>query len=165
MKSYVEKVSGKSEFDIAIILGSGVDIQGNILCSINYNSIPGFPSVGVEGHEGRLDILNVGDISVLVFKGRFHYYEGRENWEIRAIPYLSSLLGCKYFFSTCAVGAVSRKAASSDFMVLRDHINFQGKNPLVGLSEFFGSQVFVDLKNCYDKKFIEIVLNVAREKN
>ncbi|SNR91556.1 purine-nucleoside phosphorylase [Desulfurobacterium atlanticum] len=162
---FIKKAVGFSSFDIAVVLGSGVELPGKKVQTISYSDIPSFPSTQVEGHKGVFEAIELKGLKIAVFKGRFHYYEGRTDEEIRAIPLLSALLGCKLFVTTCAVGAVSRRAAAVDFVVIEDHINLQGKNPLVGLIKKYGSKVFVDLKGCYDNDFSDTFLKVALNKN
>ncbi|WP_456459771.1 purine-nucleoside phosphorylase [Desulfurobacterium sp.] len=157
---YIKELSGTETFDVAIVLGSGVEI-GDVSFEIPYNKIPEMPVPSVPGHRGILKLVNIGVISALVFSGRFHYYEGRSDEEIRAIPRLSHLLGCKFFIATCAAGAVSRRAAASHLVVVEDHINLIGRNPLTGLIKTYGSDVFVDLKFAYDRQFIDAFLDCA----
>ncbi len=149
---------GEEAFDVAIVGGSGIKLEESV-GSIPYIEIPGMPEPAVPGHEGRLHYLRLGTNRVLFFEGRFHYYEGRSDAEIRFIPELSSLLGVKLMILTCASGAVSRKAAELEMGVIVDHINLIGRNPLIGLVREYGSRVFVNAKEIYDreisKKFLQ----------
>ncbi|WP_456395424.1 purine-nucleoside phosphorylase [Desulfurobacterium sp.] len=157
---YIKELSGVETFDVAIVLGSGIEI-GDVSFEIPYNEIPEMPVPSVPGHRGVLKLVKINSISALVFSGRFHYYEGRSDEEIRTIPYLSHLLGCEFFISTCAAGAISRRAVASHLVVVEDHINLMGKNPLTGLIKRYGSGVFVDLKFAYDRQFIDTFLDCA----
>ena len=163
MKEAVEKIkelSGEEKFDVAVVGGSGIDI-GKSELEIPYSQIPGMPQTAVPGHKGVLKIVKLGEKRVLFFEGRFHYYEGREDWEIRFIPELSSRLGVEIFIPTCASGAVSRRAVESEIGVIYDHINLTGRNPLVGLIKKHGSRVFVNGKRFYDRELVETFLRTG----
>ncbi|WP_457569815.1 purine-nucleoside phosphorylase [Desulfurobacterium sp.] len=159
---YIKEKLGVDKFDVAIVLGSGVKL-GEVAVEIPYKDIPGMPLPAVPGHEGVLKVMKIGKLMAAVFSGRFHYYEGRSDEEIRFIPMLSSLLGCELFIATCAVGAVSRRAAFSHLVVVEDHINLIGKNPLTGLIKTYGSKVFIDMKSVYDRRFIDTFLDCCFE--
>jgi len=150
----VKKLTGKECFDVAVVGGSGIDL-GEAEVEIPYSEIPGMPEPAVPGHRGLLKVFSVSGKSLLFFEGRFHYYEGREDWEIRFIPQLAASLGVKVFIPTCASGAVSRRAAESEIGVIYDHINLLGRNPLVGLIKEHGSRVFVNGKKFYDRALVE----------
>ncbi len=158
----IKEFFNSREFDVAIIGGSGIDI-GEGVKSLPYREIPGMPVPKVPGHKGNLKLLEIGRKKVLFFEGRFHYYEGREDWEIRYIPWLCSKLGVKLFIPTCASGAVSRKAARSSVGIVYDHINLLGRNPLVGLIEEAGEKVFVNGKEFYDKEVVKAFVRKAIE--
>ncbi|WP_456454969.1 purine-nucleoside phosphorylase [Thermovibrio sp.] len=151
-----------SEFDVAIVGGSGIDI-GKGEKSLPYSEIPGMPLPKVPGHKGNLKLFEVGEKKVLFFEGRFHYYEGRQDWELRYIPWLCSELGVKLFIPTCASGAVSRKAAMSSIGIIYDHINLLGRNPLVGLIGKAGEKVFVNGKEFYDQEIVRAFMRKALE--
>jgi purine-nucleoside phosphorylase len=148
---FVREKTGIESFDIAIVGGSGVDI-GEAGVEIPYYQIPDMPAPFVPGHSGVLKILELEGKKTLVFEGRFHYYEGRSDSEIRFIPELAANLGVKLFIPTCASGAISRKAAFSEIGIVVDHINLLGRNPLVGLIKDYGSEVFVNGKEIYDRE-------------
>jgi len=157
----VREFFGEEEFDIAVVGGSGIEFgEGK---ELPYSEIPGMPLPKVSGHRGRLKFRKLGENRVLLFEGRFHYYEERSDEELRAIPELASELGVKLFIPTCSSGAISRKAARSEIGVITDHINLIGRNPLVGLVEKYGSRVFVDGKKIYDEDVGEIFLTKALE--
>jgi len=157
---FIRRETGIDEFDVAIVGGSGIELEG-FSCEIPYSRIPGMPKTLVPGHEGKLKVAEIGKKKVLLFQGRFHYYEGRTDEEIRFIPLLASRLGAKVFIPTCASGAVSRRAASSEIGVVVDHINLTGKNPLVGLIKFFGDKVFLNAKTLYDRELSDLFLKTG----
>ena len=153
----ISNLTGLSQFDVAVLGGSGIELGESIL-EIPYSQIPGMPLPKVPGHSGKLKVYRIRERNLLFFEGRFHYYEGREDWEIRFIPELCSHLGVKVFIPTCASGAVSRRAAQSEIGVIYDHINLLGRNPLVGLIEKYGSKVFVNGKTFYSKRLVNLFL-------
>ncbi|WP_457568389.1 purine-nucleoside phosphorylase [Desulfurobacterium sp.] len=155
--AYLKEALQKECFDVAVLLGSGIEI-GEAGQEIPYEKIPGMPVPRVPGHRGVLKPVNIDGLSVVVFGGRVHYYEGREDRDLRFIPHLASLLGCRLFVATCAAGAVSRRAAASHLVVVEDHINLIGRNPLTGMISSRGSEVFVDLKDIYDRQFVDAFL-------
>ena len=160
----ISRLTGIDRFDIAIVGGSGINI-GEAAAEIPYSEIPGMPQPAVPGHRGILKVFETGGKKVLFFEGRFHYYEGREDREIRFIPELSSKLGVRIFIPTCASGAVSRRAVESEIGIVYDHINLLGRNPLIGLIKEYGSHVFVNGKRFYDRKLTELFLKAALEED
>ncbi|WP_163329172.1 purine-nucleoside phosphorylase [Desulfurobacterium thermolithotrophum] len=160
--AFIKEKTGTKEFDVAVLGGSGIKLD-KIFTEIPYSQIPQMPIPSVPGHSGTLKILEVGKKKVLFFEGRFHYYEDREDWELRFIPELSAKLGVKLFISTCASGAISRKAAQSEIGVIVDHINLLGRNPLVGLIKSYGDKVFINGKEIYDRKVSDLFLRKGIE--
>ena len=156
----IREITGETSFDVAVVGGSGIDL-GRADAEIPYSEIPGMPEPAVLGHKGVLKLYRVSGKKVLFFEGRFHYYEGREDWEIRFIPELSAGLGVKIFIPTCASGAVSRRAAESEIGVIYDHVNLLGRNPLIGLIREYGSKVFVNGKKFYDRTLVEVFLKAG----
>ena len=158
----VREFFGEESFDVAVVGGSGIEL-GEVEKELPYSQVEGMPLPAVPGHKGLIKFLRIGEKKVLFFEGRFHYYEGREDWEIRFIPQLCFQLGVKFFIPTCASGAVSRRAALSEVGIIYDHINLLGRNPLVGLIKEFGSRVFVNGKEFYDAEAVELFLRKALE--
>ncbi len=137
-----------------MILGSGFQhalTHLDVKVEIPYGQLPGFTSVGVSGHAGKLVIGQCGKISVLVLKGRTHFYEGHEMERITFPIRVLSELGVKSLLLTNAAGGINRKFKAGDFMVLEDHINFMGTNPLRGPA-IPGLPRFVDMTRVYDAK-------------
>jgi purine-nucleoside phosphorylase len=121
-----------------------------VLREIAYGQIPGFPTVGVTGHAGKLVIGRFGKVPALVLKGRAHYYEGHEMERLTFPIRVLAEMGIRTVLLTNAAGAVNRKYRSGDFMALEDHINLMGVNPLRGLVSP-GLPQFVDLTRVYDR--------------
>jgi len=156
----IREFFGKEKFDVAVLGGSGIGFTGR---ELPYSEIPGMPLPKVPGHRGVLKFKEIGNKAVLFFEGRFHYYEGREDWEIRFIPQLAAQLGVELFIPTCSSGAVSRRAAGAEIGVITDHINLIGRNPLVGLIGEFGQRVFINGKKIYNREIGEDFLRRGLE--
>ena len=157
---FIREKTGIEKFDIAIVGGSGISLEAST-SEIPYSLIPDMPEPYVPGHTGILKVFEINSKKVLFFEGRFHYYEGRTDEEIRFIPCLCKSLGVKVFIPTCSSGAVSRKAAQCDIGIITDHINLMGRNPLAGLIKNHGAKVFVNGKEFYSKKLTKAFLEAA----
>lgn len=138
----------------AIIAGSGL---GNSLprledmTTVSYKKIPGFPSTTVKGHAGELVFGRMGGSDVVVMRGRFHYYEGRPLSFIAFPVRVLAALGVKNLVLTAAVGSLKPAIKPGDMLILKDHINFMGGNPLMGnYNEAFG-EMFPDMNEPYDR--------------
>ncbi|MGL5764018.1 MAG: purine-nucleoside phosphorylase [Sarcina sp.] len=152
--------------DLALILGSGLGAIADTIENaeyFNYSDIPGFPVSTVEGHAGRLVIGKLEGKVVVAMQGRFHYYEGYNMQEVTFPVRVMKLLGCEKLIVTNAAGAVNANYKPGDLMIITDHINFSGANPLIGknLSEF-GTR-FPDMSDAYDKALRVEVKKVASE--
>jgi purine-nucleoside phosphorylase len=149
---------------LAMVLGSGFQhalAQFEVLREIAYGQIPGFPTVGVTGHAGKLVFGRFDKVPVLVLKGRAHYYEGHEMERLTFPIRVLAEMGLRTVLLTNAAGAVNRRYRSGDFMALTDHINLMGVNPLRGLVPL-GLPQFVDLTRVYDRQLIDLIKRAAR---
>lgn len=139
--------------EVAIVLGSGLAGAAPPLTRvklIQYSDIPGFPATTVSGHSGRLMIGRfAGKLPVAVMQGRFHYYEGHSmesmTLPLRALEYM----GLKTVIITSAVGSLRRNLRPGAICVLKDHINFMGRNPLRGFHEEEFGEMFPDMVGAY----------------
>lgn len=165
-----EKVeSGKIEMpSVLITLGSGLGSfaeSSDKLFVIPYNEIPHFPFSTVHGHKGRL-ILSRDKVTGRTFwimQGRVHYYEGYSMNDVVFPLRALILLGIKKFIVTNAAGGVNRNFEPGDLMIIRDHINMMGTNPLVGRNlEEFGTR-FPDMTNAYSRKLGILMQKAAVE--
>jgi len=162
----VEKLKVKPE--IGLILGSGL---GGIADQIedaehySYGDIPHFPVSTVEGHAGKLVIGTLEGKKVVAMQGRFHYYEGYKMEEVTFPVRVMKLLGVEKLIVTNAAGAVNKSFNPGDLMLISDHLNLIGDNPLIGknLNEF-GTR-FPDMSNAYDKNLREKVREIAKSLN
>lgn len=136
-----------------IILGSGLGGLGEKLenaVSLDYKDIPDFPQSTVKGHGGRLICGKLGSREVLCMQGRFHLYEGHDPQVINRLFCMFKLLGISELIVTNAAGSLNPDMPPGSLMLISDHINFSGRNPLIGPDdEGFGPR-FPDLSNAYD---------------
>jgi purine-nucleoside phosphorylase len=150
---------------IALVLGSGLGAFADDLASatrIPYDKIPGFPRSTVEGHAGALAIGKVGDVPVAVMQGRVHSYEGYSAKEVVFPMRVLWRLGARAAILTNAAGAINLEYSQGALVVIRDHINLQGTNPLIGPNdERFGPR-FPDMTQAYWRPYREIALGEAK---
>jgi purine-nucleoside phosphorylase len=149
---------------IAMILGSGLGAIGDIIGDAEYypyEEIPGFPQTTVAGHAGRLVIGRLEGKEVVAMQGRFHFYEGHSMEEVTFPIRVMKHLGIKILIVTNAAGAVNKNYTPGDLVLIVDHINFQGTNPLIGKNyDGFGPR-FPDLSCPYDPELRKIAKEVA----
>ncbi|MGA8221733.1 MAG: purine-nucleoside phosphorylase [Candidatus Acidiferrales bacterium] len=150
---------------VALVLGSGLGAFADDLANavkIPYEKIPGFPRSTAAGHAGRLVIGNVGNVPVAAMQGRVHYYEGYTAKEIVFPMRVFGRLGIRAAILTNAAGGINLEFKQGALVVLRDHINLQGLNPLLGPNdERFGPR-FPDMTQAYWKTYREWVLVEAK---
>ncbi len=156
--AHLKKVSALRP-TLAIVLGSGfhhVLTALRVEKTISYARIPGFPVPGVSGHAGELFFGKLGGVPVVVLSGRAHFYEGhpmdRVTFAVRAL----AEFGMRDLLLTNAAGGINHGFRRGDFMVLTDHINLMGANPLRGASNF------VDLTRVYDARLGELLFRAGR---
>ena len=150
---------------IALVLGSGLGAFADELASatrIPYHKIPGFPRSTVPGHAGSLVIGKSDKVAVAAMQGRVHLYEGYSSREVVFPMRVLGRLGIRVAILTNAAGASNPAYSQGALVVIRDHINLQGKNPLVGPNdERFGPR-FPDMSAAYFKPYREIALREAK---
>ncbi|MCM8758931.1 MAG: purine-nucleoside phosphorylase [Candidatus Omnitrophica bacterium] len=152
--------------EIGIILGTGlgkfvekIDIEK----IIPYSSIPNFPVSTVEGHAGNLIFGKIKGKNLVAFQGRFHLYEGYSAKEI-ALPIRTlKFLGTKILIESNAAGGLNPLFKTGDIVIITDHINLTGHNPLIGENYDEIGVRFPDMSQPYDEKIIEIAERVALE--
>jgi purine-nucleoside phosphorylase len=146
---------------LGVVLGSGLGPVAEAVSeavAVPYGEIPGFPRPGVEGHDGRLVLGRLGGLPVAVLQGRAHYYEsGRADAMKTPISALAGL-GCETLLLTNAAGSLRRPVGPGSLMLIADHINFGGANPLFGVTD--GSQ-FLDMSAAYDPALRRTMLDAA----
>ena len=139
---------------VALVLGSGMGdaVAGDVRVAqeFDYESLPGFPPPTVPGHLGRLVMGDLYGVPAAVFRGRIHYYEGLGIAATTLIPRVASALGVRTLVLTNAAGGLDRSMRVGQLMLIEDHINMLGVNPLTGWSFPSGQPAFVDLSSVYD---------------
>ncbi|MBS4209697.1 purine-nucleoside phosphorylase [Bacillus sp. FJAT-50079] len=150
--------------EIGLILGSGLGILAEEIeepIKIPYEQIPHFPVSTVEGHVGQLVIGRLQGKQVIAMQGRFHYYEGYHFSEVTFPVRVMKLLGVSRLIVTNAAGGVNETFNPGDLMIITDHINQMGGNPLIGPNEErFGAR-FPDMSEPYNKKLIQFAKETA----
>lgn len=151
--------------DTAIILGSGL---GGLISAIKnplvipYADIPGFPTPTVAGHEGYLYAGRIGRHNVLCLQGRFHFYEGIDPMIVDAVIKMLKDLGVVQMIITNAAGSLRTSLPTGSLLLISDHINLSGINPLIGQHE---APYFPDMSNAYDYDMRRHFLKIAAEEN
>jgi inosine/guanosine/xanthosine phosphorylase family protein len=151
---------------VALVLGSGLGsaIGPGAMISeaeVPYAEIPGFPPPSVPGHAARLTLGSLFGVPAAVFSGRVHFYEGHGMAGPTLIPRLSAALGARVLILTNAAGGLDADMRAGDLMLLTDHVNLMGANPLTGWRFGDGTPAFVDLSNVYDPSLRAAALAVA----
>lgn len=153
---------------IAIILGSGLSgITNNIKNKeeLNYKDIPHFLNSKIQGHEYKLTFGEIGKNKIVALQGRFHYYEGYNLKDITFPIYVLKMLGIKTLIITNACGGINTSFNPGDLMIISDHLNISGLNPLIGDNdERFGPR-FPDMSEIYSKRLIKLTKDIASKNN
>ncbi len=150
---------------VALILGSGLGEYGNtmdVVATIPYAEIAGFPQSTVQGHKGQFLFGYVGKVPVVCMQGRVHYYEGYPITDVVLPVRLMKLMGAEVLFLTNAAGGVNLNYSAGDLMLIEDHICMI-PNPLIGenISEF--GPRFCDMSDTYDKVLRDIIKEQAHQ--
>src|SRR5699024_7129417 len=149
---------------IGLILGSGLGVLADEIenpTKISYEDIPGFPVSTVEGHAGQLVIGELNGVEVIAMQGRFHYYEG---YGLDVVTYPVRIMkefGVEMLLVTNAAGGVNRSFQAGDLMLITDHINNTGQNPLIGENIKEHGVRFPDMSSAYDQKLQQIAKQTA----
>jgi purine-nucleoside phosphorylase len=150
---------------IALVLGSGLGAFADEIESavrIPYAKIPHFPQSTAIGHAGRLVIGKVDGVDVLGMQGRVHLYEGYTAKQVAFPVRVFAQLGVRAVILTNAAGGIRKEFTQGRLVIISDHINLQGDNPLIGPNEERFGPRFPDMTMAYDKKFREVALTESR---
>jgi purine-nucleoside phosphorylase len=152
--------------EIGIILGSGLNdlaekVENPVI--IDYKDIPSFPVSTAPGHKGRFVIGTLSGKDVICMQGRFHYYEGYSTEQIIMPIRVMKLLGVKKLILTNAAGGINLSFNVGDIMVITDHINLTGTNPLIGKNDERFGERFTDMSYTYTPSLIELASKTADE--
>lgn len=168
LKTCLESVREKTDFqpEVALILGSGLgdyadEIQ--VVQTIDYSEIQGFPTSTVPGHKGRFVFGYVGKVPVVIMQGRVHYYEGYPMQDVVLPTRLMGMLGAKKLILTNAAGGVNFDFQPGDFMMITDHITTAVPSPLIGQNLDELGVRFPDMSEVYSKRIQEIIKTAAKD--
>ncbi len=153
---------------VGIILGTGIGPLAEkieVETSIDYAAIPHFLKPTATGHKGRLVCGKLNGASVMAMEGRFHAYEGYPLDAITLPVRVMKALGCELLIVTNACGGMNPNFACGDIMVIDDHINLMGSNPLVGINDDRLGPRFPDMARPYDPELIDRAQAIARRED
>jgi purine-nucleoside phosphorylase len=156
----------KEQYQIGIILGTGL---GGLVKEIkiehqfDYSELPHFPLSTVESHNGKLIFGKIGDKSVVAMQGRFHYYEGYSMQQITFPVRVMKFLGVQHLLVSNACGGMNPLFRRGDVMLMVDHINLLGDNPLIGKNEDDLGPRFPDMSEPYALDLIKLAEDAALE--
>ncbi len=162
-EAVIRRLSGRVPL-VGLVLGSGLGgVAASLTDSVRlpYAEIPGFSPPSVEGHAGELVVGGFGGVTVACLSGRIHLYEGEAIERVVFGVRLLAALGCRGVLLTNAAGGIRRDLGPGSLLVISDHLNLTGKNPLIGALEP-GSTRFVDMTTAYDARFRELARDAAR---
>ena len=166
--AYVRSALGGRRPEIAITLGSGLGDLAERLdapLTIPYKEIPHFPVSTVSGHKGQFVCGKLGGKEVLCMQGRFHYYEGYDLKQVTMPVRAMKLLGIDSLLVTNAAGGINTGFHTGTLMLIEDHLNLTGENPLIGENlDAFGDRFF-DMTVAYDKEYRTLAKATAEELN
>ncbi|APH04531.1 purine-nucleoside phosphorylase [Bacillus weihaiensis] len=151
---------------IGLILGSGLGVLAEEIqnpVKIPYGDIPHFPVSTVEGHAGQLVFGTLNGANVVAMQGRFHFYEGYSLEKVTSPVRVMKELGVETLLVTNAAGGINEAFEAGDLMLISDHINNMGTNPLIGPNDSNLGVRFPDMSEAYDKKYRELAKQVAKE--
>ena len=152
------------EVRVALVLGSGLGAFADELESaeaIPYAEIPGFARPTVEGHAGRLVLGKVGGVGVAAMQGRFHFYEGYTLEEVTFPIRVLALLGASSLVLTNAAGGLNNSFEQGALVLISDHLNLMGTNPLLGPNDLRFGQRFPDMTEVYDREYQDAAITEA----
>ena len=162
----IRKEWGDIRPSVCLVCGSGWGeiVQGlSPVSSISYEKLPEIGATTVNGHQGRLWLAKPGNQEILIFQGRRHFYEGVGWSPVIFPPLLAHQLGAQTILLTNAAGGIWEGLHPGDLMLLSDHLNFMGSNPLIGEVPHADIPRFPDQTEVYDKELRETILQVGKE--
>lgn len=159
-----ERLQGKHP-QIGLILGSGLgDLADQVTdaLTIAYDQIPHFPVSTVEGHAGQFVIGSLEGKQVMVMQGRFHYYEGYSMKKVVFPVYVMKKLGVQSLVITNAAGGMNRSFQAGDLMLISDHLNMTGDNPLIGKNDPALGLRFPDMSDAYNREYRALAKSIGQ---
>lgn len=158
----------KQQPDFLIILGTGLGHLADkidVVDSISYSDIPHFSESTVEGHTGKLLFGSLSGKNIVAMQGRFHYYEGNSMQEIAFPIRVLNAMGTKTLIVSNACGGMNPNFSRGEIMLINDHINMLGDNPLIGPNDDELGPRFPDMSDPYTERLRDIAEEVALDKN
>jgi purine-nucleoside phosphorylase len=175
-KSYIDQIKEAAAYMIqqlggrkpviGLVLGSGLGDMAHQVedaVAIDYRDVPHFPVSTVEGHAGRFVAGTLAGKSVIVMQGRFHYYEGYAMKKVVFPIYVMKKLGIKTVVMTNACGGMNRSFQAGDLMLISDHLNMTGDNPLIGPNHSELGVRFPDMSEAYNREYRSLAVKLAEE--
>ncbi|HJA40774.1 MAG TPA: purine-nucleoside phosphorylase [Firmicutes bacterium] len=159
-----EKITIKPK--IGLILGSGLGVLTDDMTdcvTIPYETVPHFPRATVEGHAGEWVIGKLSGIDIAVMKGRFHFYEGHHQKQVTFPVRVMKYLGIRNLIVTNAAGGIHPNFSAGDFMLITDHLNLMGTNPLIGPNDDRFGPRFPDMSEVYSLQLRMIAKRAAQD--
>ncbi len=175
MDNLRDRISDSSDFirskidlvpRVGIILGTGLGSLWDgieLAATVDYDQIPHFPVSTVESHRGRLLFGHLGAKPIVAMQGRFHFYEGYTPQQVTFPVRVMKELGIETLVVSNACGGLNPQFDRGDIMIITDHINLQGVNPLIGRNDDNLGPRFPDMYNCYDKELAALAEQTALE--
>ncbi len=162
---FINEKTNNFKPEIGIILGSGLGELADEYCnqSIPYTEIPNFLKSTIQGHKGRLVFVEIENKKIVMMQGRNHFYEGHSMNEITYPVKVLKGLGVKTLILTNAAGAVNESFQPADLMLITDHINNMGSNPLIGTNDEKLGERFPDMTEIYKKSLIKLAEKCANK--
>ncbi len=157
-----KKISFKPE--LALILGSGLGDYADtmeVVETLDYHDIEGFPVSTVPGHKGRFVFGYAGGVSIVAMQGRVHFYEGYKPQDVVLPVRLMKLMGAKVLFLTNAAGGINRSFNAGDLMLITDHISMSVPSPLIGENIDELGVRFPDMSEVYSRRLQKVIENAA----
>lgn len=148
----------------ALVAGSGITLAANgweRAADVPYQDVFPFAIQPLLGHTPTVTLWRKGGDGLLVFNGRFHPYQGYSAYQVAAIPRLAGLLGSPVYIATNASGSIDPHVPAGSLVVIRDHINLQGINPLIGEWGRWREPVFPDMTTAYDPALRSAAMRLA----
>ncbi|MDN4074635.1 MULTISPECIES: purine-nucleoside phosphorylase [Fictibacillus] len=162
--STIQSKAEKAAPEIGLILGSGLgeladEIENPV--HIDYSDIPHFPVSTVEGHAGRLVVGRLNGKTVVAMQGRFHFYEGYSMQDVTFPVRVMKGLGVKLLIVTNACGGMNPEFSAGDLMIIDDHLNMTGANPLIGPNDAELGPRFPDMSTAYTPELVQFTKETA----
>ncbi|PKL79504.1 MAG: purine-nucleoside phosphorylase [Candidatus Melainabacteria bacterium HGW-Melainabacteria-1] len=166
LKQIADQIRSRTSInpEYALILGSGLGVLAQEVeqaTVIPYQEIPHFPTSTAPGHAGNLVIGKLGGKPVVMMQGRFHTYEGYSQQQVALPVAVMQELGAHTLLVTCATGGLNYNFKAGEFMVIRDHINFTGSNPLIGPNDDNAGPRFPVMFDAYTPELRQLAHEVA----